>query len=72
MIFFSNRNSYNAVGMDIPCRSFGIPFPKEEMITGNTVSRAYTEENIPEEEDYLMQDVEASHQLFEKIKQYLP
>ena len=58
--------------MDIHCRSFGIPFPKEEMITGNTVSRAYTEENIPEVEDYLMQDVEASHQLFEKIKQYLP
>ena len=71
MIFFSNWNSYNAVGMDIPCRSLGIPSPKEGMITGDTVSNAYTEGNIPEVEDYLMQDVEVSHQLFEKIKQYL-
>ena len=39
--------------------------------TGDTVAKAYAEGNIPGVEDYVMRDVEATHQLFEKIKQYI-
>ena len=71
MMFLCNWNSYNAVSMDIACRSFGIPSPKEGKIKGDTVSKAYMEGNIPGVEDYVMRDVEATHQLYEKIKQYI-
>ena len=71
MMFLCNWNSYNAVSMDIACRSFGIPSPKEGKIKGDTVARAYMERNIPGVEDYVMRDVEATHQLYEKIKQYI-
>ena len=57
--------------MDIACRSFGIPSPKEGKIKGDTVSKAYMEGNIPGVEDYVMGDVEATHHLYEKIKQYI-
>ena len=68
MMFLCNWNSYNAVSMDIACRSFGIPSPKEGKIKGDTVARAYMERNIPGVEDYVMRDVEATHQLYKKIK----
>ena len=71
MMFLCNWNSYNAVSMDIACRSFGIPSPKEGKVTGDTVAKAYAEGNIPGVEDYVMRDVEATHQLFKKIKQYI-
>jgi len=71
MMFLCNWNSYNAVSMDIACRSFGIPSPKEGKIKGDTVSKAYMEGNIPGVEDYVMGDVEATHHLYEKIKQYI-
>ena len=68
MMFLCNWNSYNAVSMDIACRSFGIRSPKEGKIKGDTVARAYMERNIPGVEDYVMRDVEATHQLYKKIK----
>ena len=71
MMFLCNWNSYNAVSMDIACRSFGIPSPKEGKIKGDTVSKAYMEGNIPGVEDYVIRDVEATYQLYEKIKQYI-
>ncbi len=71
MMFLCNWNSYNAVSMDIACRSFGIPSPKEGEIKGGTIAKAYAEGNISGVEDYVMRDVEATHQLYEKIKQYL-
>jgi len=71
MMFLCNWNSYNAVSMDIACRYFGIPSPKEGKIKGDTVSKAYMENNIPGVEDYVMRDVEATHQLYKKIKQYI-
>ena len=57
--------------MDIACRSFGIPSPKEGKIKGDTVAKAYMENNIPGVEDSVMRDVEATHQLYKKIKQYI-
>ena len=39
--------------------------------TGNTVAKAYEEGNIPTVEEYVMRDVEATHNLFEKLKGYI-
>ena len=57
--------------MDIACRSFGIPSPKRGDVTGDTVAKAYEEGNIPAVEEYVMRDVEATHNLFEKLKGYI-
>ena len=71
MMFLCNWNNYNAVSMDIACRSFGTPSPKGGEVTGDTVAKAYEEGNIPAVEEYVMRDVEATHQLFIKIEQYI-
>ena len=39
--------------------------------TGDTVAKAYKEGNIPAVEEYVMRDVEATHNLFEKFKGYV-
>ena len=57
--------------MDIACRSFGISSPKEGEIKGDMVAKAYAEGNISEVEDYVMRDVVATHQLYNKLKQYI-
>ena len=64
-------NNYNAISMDVACRSFGIPSPKEGEVKGETVAKAYEEENIDAINEYVMRDVEAAHQLFEKLRQYI-
>ena len=46
--------------MDVTCRSFGIPSPKEGEVKGETVAKSYEDSNI-----------EATHQLFEKLRQYI-
>tara|TARA_B100000315_G_C14456175_1_gene531500 strand:- start:95 stop:733 length:639 start_codon:yes stop_codon:yes gene_type:complete len=71
MMFLCNWNYYNSVSMDIACRSFGIPSPKEGEVTGDTVAKSYAEGNIPGVEDYVMRDVEATHQLYKKLNQYI-
>ena len=71
MMFLCNWNNYNAVSMDIACRSFGISSPKAGEVTGDTVAKAYEERNIAAVEKYVMRDVEATYQLFEKLKQYI-
>jgi predicted PolB exonuclease-like 3'-5' exonuclease len=71
MMFLCNWNNYNAVSMDIACRSFGITSPKVGEVTGKTVAKAYEEGNIADVEEYVMRDVEATHQLFEKLRQYI-
>ena len=43
MMFLCNWNNYNAVSMDIACRSFGIPSPKEGDVKGDTVAKAFDE-----------------------------
>jgi len=35
------------------------------------VAKAYAEGNISEVEDYVMRDVVATHQLYNKLKQYI-
>ena len=57
--------------MDIACRSFGIPSPKEGDVKGDPVAKAFEEGNIEAVNEYVMRDVEATHQLFEKLKQYI-
>ena len=57
--------------MDIACRSFGIPSPKRGEVTGDTVAKAYEAGNIPAVEEYVMRDVEATYNLFEKLKGYI-
>ena len=71
MMFLCNWNSYNAVSMDIACRSFGIPSPKEGEVKGDTVSKAFEKGNIDAVNEYVMRDVEATHQLYDKLKQYI-
>ena len=62
---------YNAISMDVACRSFGIPSPKEGEVKGETVAKANEEKNIDAINEYVMWDVEATHQLFEKLRQYI-
>ena len=71
MMFLCNWNSYNAVSMDIAYRSFGIPSPKEGDVKGETVAKAFAEGNIHGVEDYVMRDVEATHQLYNKLNKYI-
>ena len=39
--------------------------------TGDTVAKAYEEGNIPAIEEYVIRDVEATHNLFDKLKGYI-
>ena len=57
--------------MDVACRSFGIPSPKEGEVKGETVAKASEEGNIDAINEYVMWDVEATHQLFKKLRQYI-
>ena len=71
MMFLCNWNNYNAVSKDIAYRSFRILSPKEDEVKGATVAKAYESENIDAIKDFVIRDVEATHQLFNKIKQYI-
>ena len=44
---------------------------KEGEVAGDTVAKAYEKGNITAVEDYVMRDVKATHQLFEKLKGYI-
>ena len=69
MMFLCNRKNHNAVSMDIACRSYGISSHKEGEVNGETVSITYENEKIDTVNEYVMQDVELTHQLFEKLKE---
>ena len=71
MMYLCNWNNYNAISMDVTCRSFGIPSPKEGEVKGETVAKAYEEGNIEAVNEYVMRDVEATHQLFERLNKYI-
>ena len=71
MMFLCNWNNYNAISLDITCRSFGIPSPKEGEVSGETVAQAYEEGNVSAVEEYVIRDVDATHKLFEKLKGYI-
>ena len=71
MMFLCNWNNYNAISLDITCRSFGGPSPKEGEVSVYTVVRTLEEGNISAVEEYVMRDVDATHKLFEKLKGYI-
>ena len=71
MMFLCNWNNYNAISLDITCRSFGIPSPKEGEVSGDTVARAFEEGNVSAIEEYVIRDVDATHKLFEQLKGYI-
>ena len=71
MMFLCNWNNYNAISLDIACRSFRIPSPKEGEVSGDTVARAFEEGNVSSIEEYVIRDVDATHKLFEKLKGYI-
>ena len=57
--------------MDVTCRSFGIPSPKEGEVKGETVAKSYEDSNIEAVNENIMLDIEATHQLFKKLRQYI-
>ena len=48
-----------------------IPRPTIDEVVEEAVAKAYEEGNIASIEEYVMRDVEATHQLFEKLRQYI-
>ena len=71
MMFLSGWSTYNAVSLDIVCQSFGIPSPKEGEVKGDSVATAYNDGEIDLGNEYVMRDVEATFQLYDKLKMYL-
>jgi predicted PolB exonuclease-like 3'-5' exonuclease len=68
---FLSRWGREGVSLDMACRSFKIPSPKEGEVTGQTVAAAFDSGDLEAVKDYVMRDVEATSQLFLKIKPYL-
>ena len=48
-----------------------IPCPTIDEVMEEAMAKAYEEGNIAAVEEYVMRDVEATHQLFEKLRQYI-
>lgn len=71
MMFLASWSSYNAASLDVVCQSFGIPSPKEGEVKGNTVAQAHADGNDQAIREYVMRDIEATYQLFEKLKVYI-
>ncbi len=63
---------WEGVSLDLACNSFGIPSPKEGDVKGESVAAAYEAGEIDKVAEYVMRDVEATYQLFRKIRPYLP
>lgn len=68
---FLSRWGREGVSLDLACRSFGIPSPKEGEVTGDRVAAAFERGDLEAVREYVMRDVEATYQLFLKIKGYL-
>lgn len=71
MMFLANWDFRKTVSFDIACRSFGIPSPKEGEVKGETVAKAFDEENLEGIKEYAMKDVDATQILFDKLKNYI-
>ncbi len=68
---FLSRWGREGVSLDVACHSFGIPSPKEGEVKGETVAAAFEQGDLEAVRDYVMRDVEATYQLFLRIKGYL-
>ena len=53
------------------CHGIACYLPTFGEVTGDTVAKAYEDGNIAAIEEYVMRAVEATHQLFEKLRQYI-
>ncbi|MFQ6609711.1 MAG: ribonuclease H-like domain-containing protein [Fidelibacterota bacterium] len=71
MMFLSSWSTYNAVSLDVACQSFGIESPKSGEVKGNTVAQAYADGNLDAVKDYVMRDVNATFELYMKLRAYL-
>ncbi|NQU68133.1 MAG: ribonuclease H-like domain-containing protein [Candidatus Marinimicrobia bacterium] len=71
MMYLSSWNNFNAVSLDTACQSFGIDSPKSGEVKGNTVAQAFSEGNIDAVKEYVLRDVEATYQLYLKLRSYL-
>ena len=68
---YLSRWGREGVSLHVACHSFGIPSPKDGDVTGETVAEAVDRGDLDAVADYVMRDVEATYQLFLKIKPYL-
>ncbi|MBA7683985.1 hypothetical protein ES703_92373 [subsurface metagenome] len=68
---FLSRWGREGVSLDLACRSFDIPSPKEGEVKGETVAAAFERGDLEAVREYVMRDVEATYHLFLKIKGYL-
>jgi len=68
---FLSRWGREGVSLDLACRSFDIPSPKEGEVKGETVAAAFEQGDLEAVREYVMRDVEATYWLFLKIKGYL-
>ncbi|NVM57485.1 MAG: hypothetical protein HWN51_05135 [Desulfobacterales bacterium] len=68
---FLSRWGREGVSLDLACRSFGVPSPKEGEVKGETVAAAFERGDLEAVREYVMRDVEATYRLFLKIKGYL-
>jgi len=68
---FLSRWGREGVSLDMACRSFGVPSPKEGEVKGETVAAAFEQGDLEAVREYVMRDVEATYRLFLKIKGYL-
>lgn len=68
---FLSRWGREPVSLDMACHSFGIPSPKEGEVQGNSVAAAFEAGDLEGVEKYVLRDVEATYELFLKIRQYL-
>jgi predicted PolB exonuclease-like 3'-5' exonuclease len=68
---FLSRWGREGVSLETACHAFGIPSPKEGEVKGNTVAEAFLRGDLEAVNDYVMRDVDATHQLFLKIRPYL-
>ena len=68
---FLSRWGREGVSLEMACHAFGIPSPKEGEVKGNTVAEAFQQGDLEAVKDYVMRDVEATYQLFLKIRPYL-
>ena len=68
---FLSRWQREGISLELASHSFGIPSPKEGQVTGDSVAAAFERGELAAVSDYVMRDVEATYQLFLKIKPYL-
>lgn len=68
---FLSRWGREGVSLEVACHSLGVPSPKEGEVKGESVAAAFEAGDLEAVSAYVMRDVEATYQLFLKVKPYL-